>query len=196
MELKDNQFTSFKKQTLIKLSSAYNKNEVDTLVMPILTHMNNLSGYVTTSSCAGRIVIMELPVVGDKKNAIFHGKYHRQITFDDIQESIQKYIKGQLWFIVQSPIFHIACASLDQADKLVKIGISAGFKHSGFKTTNDRIIVELCSTERMDVPIGIDGTIIVQNTYLDHLIIYANNLIKRGQVKLKRLEKTLQNTIY
>jgi len=193
MEFKDKNFTEFKKKSLMKLASAYERNEVDSLVIPLLTYINQLSGYVTTSSCAGRIIVMELPSVGDKKNAIFHGKFHSMVTVDDINESILKYSKGQLWFISQSPIFHIAAASLDLADILVKKGVSAGFKHSGFKTINDRIIVELCSTERMDVPIGLDGSIIIQKTYINYLIAHANDLIKRGQSKLQRLEKILDS---
>lgn len=185
-------FQLFKKQTMEKLSTALEENKVDSLVIPILDCINSIEGYVSTSSCAGRIIAMQLPTVGDKKNAIFHGKWHRIISLDELKDSLKKYSKDQFWFITQSPIFHIAAESMEIADTLVKIGISSGFKHSGFKAVKDRIIVELVSTERMDVPIGIDGSLIISDEYLSIIHKLGNELLKRGHEKLKRLDEKIQ----
>ena len=195
MENKDINFLEFKKQTLSKLENALQKHNVDQLVIPVLSLINEQPQYISTSSCAGRIIVMQLPKVGDKKQAIFHGKWHRPVELNEVISAIKKYESDQLWFIAQAPIFHIAAESVNDADRLLKIGVSSGFKHSGFKTIKDRIIVELISTERMDVPIGRNGEALVSNEYIQQLILYANDLISRCQKKLYRLEKNMKNKI-
>jgi len=156
MQQNTTMFSQFKTQTLTKMQNAIKKNEVDEKVRPILDILNDIDSYVTTSSCAGRIILMQLPEIGDKKNAIFLGKWHLSINFSELKVALEKYDDGQLWLITQSPIFHIATETINDADDLVKLGISSGFKHSGFKTGKKRIIVEICSTERMDVPIAVN----------------------------------------
>jgi len=192
---KDTHFLEFKTQTLKKLTHAFDLHQVDQLVVSILNLINEQPQYVTTSSCAGRIIIMQLPKVGDKKQAIFHGKWHREVEFDDVEHALEKYTSDQLWFIAQAPIFHIASESIQDADTLLKIGVSSGFKHSGFKTVKDRIIVELISTERMDVPIGKNGKLVVSDSYIKELIEFGNDLMKRCQKKLNKLENKLKSNI-
>lgn len=191
MIIKDNNFKDYKQKTLNKLNYALDNNLVDKAVIEILNNINSKDSFATTSSCAGRIVIMEIPTAGDKKNAIFHGKWHNIVTLDEIKTAIKKFNKGQLWFLAQPPIFHIASENIDDADKLLKIGINSGFKHSGFKTVNDRIIVEICSTERIDMPIGLDQKVYIDDVTILYLIDLANNLIIRSQKKLKKLKNAL-----
>ena len=188
----DNSFDEFKESTLQKLSESLKKGEVDEKVVSILNTINHHNSYVTTSSCAGRIILLQLPEVGDKKKASFLGKWHDPITIDYIQDALSKYKEGQLWFIAQSPIFHICCRSFEDADRLLKIGISSGFKHSGFKSSNPRIIVELLSTERMDVPLAKQDFRFLLDDYLEFLMIMGNDLLKRSQKKLDRLNQRVK----
>ena len=187
MQQNEDMFSQFKIQTITKLQNAIKKNEVDEKVRPILQVINDVGAYVTTSSCAGRIILMQLPEIGDKKHAIFLGRWHRPIKFSEMKDVLETYEEGQLWFIAQSPIFHIAAKTINDADDLVKLGISSGFKNSGFKTGKKRIILELCSTERMDVPIAINKTIYVSDEYLQLLLEFGNELLIRSQKKLERL---------
>ena len=80
-------------------------------------------------------------------------------------------------------------------DNLVKIGISSGFKHSGFKTEKPRIIVELCSTERMDVPLIKMNQQFLSSEYLNFLTEIGNDLLMRSQKKLRRLRQILEKKI-
>ena len=125
--------------------------------MSLLEIINKSKSYYTCSSCAGRIVLLELPGLGDKKNARFLGKWHTTIKSKDIFDSVVKAKKGFIWLLAQSPIFHIVTDSSKNADMLVKIAISCGFKNSGLKSFGKKNVVEICSTERMDTPIGKDG---------------------------------------
>jgi tRNA wybutosine-synthesizing protein 3 len=195
MDQSNNNFAYFKKETLQKLHQSDTQGEIDEKVQAILRIINAHDAYMTTSSCAGRIVLIQLPEVGDKKNAEFLGRWHDPVQLPEIMNAVARYENGQLWFIFQSPIFHIATKTLKDADHLVKIGISSGFKHSGFKTEKPRIIVELCSTERMDVPLIKMNQQFVSSEYLTFLTEIGNDLMMRSQKKLRRLRQLLEKKI-
>lgn len=185
-------FDEFKKQTLNKLSTFLKHGEVDEKALVILDAINAHDCYVTTSSCAGRIILIQLPMVGDKKQAVFLGRWHDPVSIQNVMDAISNYEEGQLWFITQSPIFHITCRSIEDADRLIKIGIASGFKHSGFKSSTPKVNVELLSTERMDVPLAKQDYQFLLEEYLVFLTKTGNDLIRRGQEKLTRLQKNLE----
>jgi tRNA wybutosine-synthesizing protein 3 len=192
MALSNKNFIQFKQKTLEKLKTAILDNQVDESILPILRAINKCEEFVTTSSCAGRSILLQLPQVGDKQHATFLGKWHRPVTLLELKQDMKKYKTGQLWFITQSPIFHIAARNIEDADRLIKIGITSGFKHSGFKTGKNRILVEICSTERMDVPLGSNKEIFISDDYLNFLIELGNDLINRSNKKIMRLNKYLE----
>jgi tRNA wybutosine-synthesizing protein 3 len=176
---------------LEKYHKAKQQGAIDSEVEGILEKLNALPMYYTTSSCAGRIVVMEIPKIGDKKHAKFHGKWHRCISVEELEQAINLYEKHQLWLLAQPPIFHIGCKSLKDADAMVHLGVSSGLKHSGIRTLKDQIIVELCSTERMDIPLNYLGEFIINQRFLDILVSITNDVICRAQKKMKKFEKEL-----
>ncbi len=188
-----NDFKSGKKNAMSKLTDALSENLVDKKIIPIISIINKSPEYYTTSSCAGRIVLMQIPNVGDKKNAVFLGRWHRKIDLKDLNQAAENADKGQLWLIAQSPIFHIACISEESAEKILKIAYTAGFKHSSIKSLGKtRIIVEVCSTERMDFPLGEDGEILCNEKFLGFLVKISNELIDRLHNKLDSFYKILK----
>jgi tRNA wybutosine-synthesizing protein 3 len=195
MAYSDNHFIQFKQKTLEKLEAAILDRDVDESILPILRQINKCDEFVTTSSCAGRMILLQIPQVGDKKHAIFLGKWHRPITLFQLKQDIKKYQTGQLWFITQSPIFHIVARTIEDADRLIKTGIKSGFKHSSFKTGKNRIIIEICSTERMDVPLANNDEIFISDDYLNFLIELGNDLIKRSNKKILRLKNYLEKNM-
>ncbi len=129
--IKEKDFTKNKKQTLEKLEIAKKEKLVDKGIIPIIDIINSNENYYTSSSCYGRIVLLELPDLGDKKNAKFLGKWHRKIKPEDVFLALEKSSgKGQLWFLAQSPIIHVYAKNIESADKLVKIAVTCGFKNT------------------------------------------------------------------
>ncbi len=187
------EYIDAKERALKSLENAYAMQKVDAGVTQILGLINKIEGYYTSSSCAGRIVLLEIPRIGDKRGANFLGVWHRTITSDELKNAAGKAKKGLLWLLAQAPILHIGAKSMILADRMVKIAISSGFKNSALKSVGRKIIVEVCSTERLDAPIGRDGDLFCKDTYLDLLIEIANEVIKRSQAKkwqfIKKIEK-------
>jgi len=190
--MNEKEFNQNKKITLEKLKRAKLENKVDKDIIQIIDILNSYEEYYTSSSCFGRLVLLELPSVGDKKNAKFLGKWHRTIKEKELIDAFKNASKGQIWFLAQAPIIHIYSKDLESGDKLVKKAVSCGFKNSGFRSVKKNIVIEVTSTERIDCPVGIDGKFYVEDEFISLLVDSANNVIKRSTKKLQKLKKELK----
>ena len=180
------EFIESRKIALELLDDALIENKVDKDILPILNLLNDTSQYYTTSSCSGRIVLLEIPRIGDKKSAKFLGKWHDTIETSDVMKAIKSANKGLLWILAQSPIIHIVTNSFENADKLLKTAISSGFKNSAIKTVSKKIVIEVCSTERVDVPIGKDGLFFCDENYINLIVDISNDILRKSKEKLNR----------
>jgi tRNA wybutosine-synthesizing protein 3 len=138
-----------------------------------------------------------LPEIGAKREAKFFGKWHRPVTKEEVLEAIKLKSsvgvpeKDEIWLLSQSPILHVACRDLEKAKALLRIAIESGFKYSSIKAIanaegNGKVMVEIVSTERMDVPLGKDGVMFCSEAHLDFILSKANFMLERGKEKLKR----------
>lgn len=187
------EFLDAKDIALKTLTVAYRAQKVDEGVLRVLDLINKITGFYTSSSCAGRIVLLEIPQIGDKHNAKILGVWHRLVEINDFKTAVSKATAGVLWLLAQAPIFHIGVQRLELADMMVKTAISCGFKNSSVKSTGKKIVIEICSTERLDAPIGKDACLFCDDEYLSLLIAISNEVIERSQKKLDRLEKKLES---
>ncbi|MEA2052449.1 MAG: hypothetical protein U9O90_06470 [Euryarchaeota archaeon] len=161
----------------------------DEEVAEIIVVLNRLDDFYTTSSCSGRVALICIPEIGAKREAEFIGKWHRAVTKEEVSEAIKTPKKGEIWLISQSPILHVSCRGLEKAKTLLRVAIESGFKYSGIKAIskdNGKVMVEIMSTERMDVPLGKDNEIFCSDTYIAYIVQKANFMLTRGKAKLKR----------
>ncbi len=186
-------FIDAKEKALSKLYKDLENEKVDKDLVSLLKRINRIDDLFTTSSCSGRILLLEIPEIGDKKKARFIGRWHNPVTKNEIFSKIKKSKKGMLWLLAQPPVIHIGAKNLESALKFMKIANESGFKNTFIKSIGkDRIIIEICSTERMDTPIGKDGRVACNEEYLNMLIKIANSITRRSKKKIKRLEKNLK----
>jgi tRNA wybutosine-synthesizing protein 3 len=191
--MKKKEFVDAKENALKSLNDACNSGKVDEGALPILDLINKIEGFYTSSSCAGRIVLLEIPQIGDKRGATFLGIWHRTIEPDELKTAATKAKTGFLWLLAQAPILHIGAETLQLADKMVKTAISCGFKNSAVKSLGKKIIIEICSTERLDAPIGRDGCLFCNEKQFSLLVEISNEVIERSQEKIDRFTKKLGN---
>jgi tRNA wybutosine-synthesizing protein 3 len=181
-------FEEEKKQALARLR----QRGADEEVAELLDRINRLNNFFTTSSCSGRIVLIWLPEVGAKRDARFIGKWHRPVRKEEVlaaMNDVENFRNGDIWLLAQSPIMHVACKSLEKAMVLLRIAIESGFKYSGIKAIaqdTGKVMVEIISTERLDVPLASNGRIFYSEVYLDFIIAKANFMLSRGKEKLNR----------
>lgn len=178
-----------------KFQKALDSGEVDSLVVPMIKHLNSLEDYYTTSSCAGRISVFH--DVGIKKDSDWLGKWHHEVGFEDIKSALKRIPKkGIVWFIYEPSIFHIVSRDLDSAVRIVNLARNSGFKKVGVQSCKpERYLVEICSTERIDAPLIERGKILIDKNYIKCLVKIANKKFQKGKKKLKRLENALKSEL-
>ena len=181
-------FLEDKKRTLTNLELAIREGLVDEEIIPILNKINNLSNYYTTSSCIGRVGIMEIPK--DKNPKLYSrwlGKWHHYATYDEMFNALKERKNGYIVFVMNSPILHIACKDIESAKKMLELAIHSGLKASSIKSVSDRrVIVEILTTYKVDAPIGEDGELFVDDNYLKFLLDYSNLKLKKAREILMR----------
>lgn len=188
-----------KTERMKKLEDKICEGEVDEEVLPIIEAINTNPDYFTTSSCAGRIAVIELPEIGDKEAAEFLGKWHREVEAQEIVEAYSK-VKDHknIFLLAQSPIIHVRCRTLKSAVALRNLAVESGLKYSTIKSltldsNNDpqKIVVEILSSENIHVPIAKDVKVFPDEDYLSFLVENANLALRRAREKLKRFGSNL-----
>jgi len=180
-----------KEEILSKFDESLKEGLIDDRILPTLNLINGLPHYYTVSSCSGRIIILDLPEVGDKKSAVFRGRWHRCVEKNEVLNAISECTK-EGWFILNPPIIHVISDDIINAEKILSIAIKCGFKRSGIKSIKrDKITVEINSTEMIETIISKNGYVLADDYYIITLVEYANKKFCRFQQKIERLNVRL-----
>ncbi|NJF25064.1 hypothetical protein [Thermococcus sp. Bubb.Bath] len=181
-----------KREALVSLFTAMREGKVDGDIIELLLLINSIKGIYTTSSCSGRIGIIEEPALGAKPLSRWLIKVHRLIEFEEAREALQNAKEGLIFLKSQPPIFHIVAEDLERAKKLHELGLSSGFKYTTFKVISKRYLVEINGTEYLTAPLGKDGKILVDDEYLRFAVELGNDMLKRSKGRLPRLERNFE----
>ncbi len=183
-------FEKQKNNAMKRLNAALREKEVDKELIPMIEYVNSLNDYYTTSGCAGRISLLH--DLGSKLDSEMIVKWHRKVENDEILRLI-KPVNGIVWFMYEPMIVHIVSRTAAGAKKVLEIGLSSGFKRTGIRAfKEERYMVEICSTERIDVPVVENKKRLVDDDYVRYLVGLANKKFVQGQKKLVRLESNIK----
>ena len=92
----------------------------------------------------------------------------------------------------QEPIIlHVACKDLQSTQELLDKARLTGMKKSGILSANNKIILEINSTEKLEFPIIQNQKILVNDNFLKIITKESNQKLKKSWEKIKRLEKLI-----
>jgi len=185
------QFKDQKEMAVERWKIHLEEGKADEEVVPLVREINSKENFYTTSSCAGRVVIMKIPDPGRKEDAEFLKKWHREIKLKELLDGLRdhKNIKNK-WIIFNPPIFHIGSRTLEDAYKITQLGIQSGFKNSGIRSvTNKKIITQIISTEGLDVPFSDSFT----DDYLRDLKDNLNFMLRRSRDKMTDFKSKIED---
>ncbi|MCG2881886.1 MAG: hypothetical protein RXN29_01645 [Acidilobus sp.] len=150
----------------------------------------NEGGLTTTSSCTGRITIVDgkWHWLRDRSRIVF--KTHTEISPVDLAYALAGPY-DDLWLKVTGPIVHAKAPSLDCAAKVLQAARDAGFKHSGAISLGEEVVLELISAVQITVPLKREGVILVNPTSIYVLARTANEALRDGWRRLERLSGLL-----
>jgi tRNA(Phe) wybutosine-synthesizing methylase Tyw3 len=94
-------------------------------------------------------------------------------------------------------IIHIACKDINCGKKILHLATKIGIKRAGIigisekNKKNEKVVVELNGSEKLEFPIVVNGKIIVDDEFLKIIVNRANKKLKRNWEIIERLEKSL-----
>lgn len=165
----------------------YEKALIDEWIKPITDSVNLSPNFVTLSSCAGRIAVMDMEGFGDKKNAVFLGKWHEIPEFEEVLEALRKG-KKETWFMIHPPILHIACRDLANAQNLLDILKECGFRRAGIISTK-KWVVEVYGQERIEFLAGRNGRIVVDEKALKINFELGVEKLKKSRERFRKFHE-------
>ncbi len=183
----------YRKNRLDGFLEALERGEVDSDIVDLLSLINSFDEYVTLSSCSGRIVVLDLPEIGDKRSSTFLGKWHREVDSREVVQAALK-CKTYAWLIQYPPIIHVACKTLHHAGELIKVANNAGFRRSGVISLKS-CVVEISSLERVELPLAFSGRLIASEEYINTVVRFANAKLRRGKEKLEKLKEAVRTSL-
>ena len=157
------------------------KGSIDKDIIPLISTINSLSNYKTTSSCSGRIVILDS--LKNKKNT--SNWLYKTHTKANPKQIYQLQRKKQVWLLVEPLILHIKCRGKESTKQMLHSVNQCGLKRSGIISLTNWIL-QAESTEKMHVPL-------YQNpvSYVNMVTGIANEKLTQTKTKLKRLEESI-----
>ncbi len=176
----------YKKRKLESLNKAVKNGEVDEWILPILEKINSIDDYVTLSSCAGRVAVMDMPDFGNKGEAVFLGKWHHIPDAEEVEKAIDA---GRMttWLMLNPPILHIACCNLKSAERLILSAQNAGIRRAGIISLKHNV-VEVCGHERMEIPVRFGKRLPFD---IDAFLKLAEMKLERSRKKFERFVQLL-----
>jgi tRNA wybutosine-synthesizing protein 3 len=182
-------FEEEKRRAKNNLHAAEKEGDLDAELMPLLSAINELPDYYTTSSCSGRVVLMQS--LGGKGVDRFLAKWHRRASPGEVLAAIRP-CEGTVWFRYESPILHVMARTPEKAAEFLHACREAGFKRSGIQSLKaGRNLVEALSTERIDAPVMSDGAMAATEEYVRYLVGQAGLKYEAGRRKLERLSEAV-----
>jgi tRNA wybutosine-synthesizing protein 3 len=176
-----------------QLAEARSDGKADEDIAELVDIINSNENLYTTSSCAGRIAVLQTPKGHDKLESSWLGKWHHEVTLQNLEDALSKHDKYVVYLQSECPILHVVAKTQDDAERILFLARECGFKRSGIHSLKEeRILIEICSTETLEVPLAESGKTLVDEKYLEYLVGVANTKFRAGRVKLARLQEKLE----
>jgi len=188
MEWTDKRFND-KKARILGKEDLSNIGGIDKEILDIVNCINDKKDLCTTSSCAGRITLLERKT--DKKtDTKWLIASHQPVTFEQINEVINS--EHEVWLMQESCILHVFAQTMEAADKFLEICRRVGFKRSGIMAFKNRIMIEMMGNEKVETLVVKDGKVLPDDEYLKLLIEACNHRMKRSRAKMDEFYKELK----
>ncbi|XP_068809669.1 tRNA wybutosine-synthesizing protein 3 homolog [Struthio camelus] len=171
---------------------------VDGRVAALLRLLNAQPPFCTASSCAGRVLLAQLPAADSdryevqKKNCSWLMVTHELCVKDDVMTALEK-ATGDVVLKFEPFVLHVLCQELQHAQLLHAVAINSGFRNSGITVgRRGKIVMAVRSTHCLEVPLSHKGKLMVSEEYIEFLIHTANRKMEENMRRIDRFYNCLQ----
>ncbi len=187
------------------------KGSIDEPIRALLALINGEeTGYVSTSSCSGRIVLF----LSGVEQPTWLLVEHEPVTARQVHESLDKWIATttrnsnnnnnsevedcRVEMKFEPLILHIQARDLSAAQALLKAALQAGFRESGIICGNrsGRIMVAVRTLSPLiSTPVVVGGELIAPRGYLERLTDECNEAFCKNAEKTRQLEASFHKLL-
>ncbi|XP_032152474.1 tRNA wybutosine-synthesizing protein 3 homolog isoform X2 [Sapajus apella] len=167
------EFRKWKVQCLSKADLS-RKGSVDEDVVELVQFLNMRDEFFTTSSCAGRILLLDGGINGfevQKQNCCWLLVTHKPCVKDDVIVALKK-ANGDATLKFEPFVLHVQCRQLQDAQ-----------------------ILAVRSTHGLEVPLSHKGKLMVTEEYIDFLLNVANQKMEENKKRIERFYNCLQHVM-
>ncbi|XP_059861986.1 tRNA wybutosine-synthesizing protein 3 homolog isoform X2 [Delphinus delphis] len=167
------EFRRWKAQCLSKADLS-RKGSVDEDVVELVQLLNGREQFFTTSSCAGRIILLDRGINGSevqKQNCCWLLVTHKPCMKDDVIVALKK-ANGDAILKFEPLVLHVQCRQLQDAQ-----------------------ILAVRSTHGLEVPLTHKGKLMVTEEYINFLIKIANQKMEENKKRIERFYNCLQHAL-
>uniref|UniRef100_A0A8I5N1B9 tRNA wybutosine-synthesizing protein 3 homolog n=1 Tax=Papio anubis TaxID=9555 RepID=A0A8I5N1B9_PAPAN len=167
------EFRKWKAQCLSKADLS-RKGSVDEDVVELVQFLNTRDQFFTTSSCAGRILLLDGGINGfevQKQNCGWLLVTHKPCEKDDVIVALKK-ANGDATLKFEPFILHVQCQQLQDAQ-----------------------ILAVRSTHGLEVPLSHKGKLMVTEEYIDFLLNVANQKMEENKKRIERFYNCLHHAL-
>uniref|UniRef100_H0X542 tRNA wybutosine-synthesizing protein 3 homolog n=2 Tax=Otolemur garnettii TaxID=30611 RepID=H0X542_OTOGA len=191
------EFRRWKAQCLSKADLS-RKGSVDEDVVELVQLLNAQEQFFTTSSCAGRILILDGGINGfeiQKKNCCWLLVTHKPCVKDDVIVALKK-ANGDAVLKFEPFVLHVQCRQLQDAQILHSVAVDSGFRNSGITVgKRGKTVLAVRSTHGLEVPLSHKGQLMVTEEYIDFLLNVANQKMEENKKRIGRFYNCLQRAL-
>src|SRR3989344_6589229 len=172
-------FTNAKKTFLAKPDKSQ-AGGIDKAIQSLVTLINTKKNYYTTSSCAGRILLLKQQAEAVKKHETSHFFVsHDPVSATALLDVCEKLPQEEVIFHLEGMILHVCCKTMKDAEHLLNLARDSGLKRSGIVSiSKEKMMVEIIDTQRLELPIACKGKLMVSEEYIAYLLEKANKKLE------------------
>lgn len=197
MPCTDREFARWKNQSALKLDQS-RKGGVDADIVPLVCLLNGLQQFFTTSSCSGRIILIDGSSERSevqKQNCQWLFVSHQKCTAEEVISALGR-SSGDAVLKFEPFVLHVQCRRLEDAQLMHSVAVNSGFRNSGLTVgKTGKIISAVRSTHGLEVPLSQRGSLLVSHDYIDFLCQICNQKMEENLRRIDRFHENLQRAL-
>ena len=190
-------FSMVKERHARSLQQAISDGKADEAFVPFCQWVSKTGDFFTSSSCSGRIALVQTDSKNSKKEASFLARWHEPADWAQLARALEKEsLEEEVWFKQEPFILHIGTNNLENANRILDACKSAGLKRAGIMLAKEgKFMVELMGTQSMSLPIQLNKKRIVSEELLKSLLNKANQKMTLNRQQFERFEKAFKKFV-
>ncbi|MDO8647515.1 MAG: hypothetical protein Q7R70_03805 [Candidatus Diapherotrites archaeon] len=192
----ETRFQMVKERHALLWEKAKADGKVDERMIPLVEFIFSKPEYFTTTTCSGRILLLNLDSKELKKPDSFFAKWHEIPEFEEVWDSLGKKSSQDLWFKQESFVMVIGTTSLENAKKIMAICRNNGVKKAGIMACEEgRFLVEIMGSHYLSFLAKQDSKVIIEREFFEKQFETAVKKLKMNWQMLDKLEKALKKEL-